>query len=632
MKLFIFGEVEDIMAGVQVLLQELGVELAEDGFPVKVERLSGKIEVASDGLQGIIRFDQKIHFFRALGLFIEAMKSKKSFEICEEPQFTKNGVMFDASRNAVMTIDSIKLFIRKMALMGLNMIMLYTEDTYTIDGRPYFGYMRGRYSKSELRECDDYADRFGIEIIPCIQTLAHLYAALKWENDNELKDTEDILLVGSDRTYEFIEEMIKAAASPFRSKRIHIGMDEAHNLGLGRYLDVNGYRRRFDIMTEHLIRVKNIAQKNGLKPMIWSDMYFRLASKNGYYYDMEAVIPDDVAAKAPKDVDLVYWDYYNHDESTYIKMIDKHKKFGCNIIFAGGIWTFNGNEINYEKTFVTTNAGLNACKKEGVKEVFATIWGDNGAETNYFSSLLGLQLFAEHGYTRKLDMEKLKKRFKFCTGGNFDAFMDLTYFDQIPSAQKKNTKLIANPSKYILWQDILLGLFDRDLTGSDLTKHYLALENKMKLHFEEAEEWNFVFDVPVKHAQVLSLKWDIGINIKACYDKRDIDGLKYLAEKQLPKLLDRVNALRAAHRKQWLMTYKPFDWEVIDMRYGGLLSRIDSAIVRLTDFITGKTDRIEELEEERLFFNGSETLEGDTLERCNMYHRIVSASPLGFNS
>ena len=35
--------------------------------------------------------------------------------------------------------------------------MLYTEDTYEVDGQPYFGYMRGRYSKEEMKEIDDFA-------------------------------------------------------------------------------------------------------------------------------------------------------------------------------------------------------------------------------------------------------------------------------------------------------------------------------------------------------------------------------------------------------------------------------------------------------------------------------------------
>ena len=40
------------------------------------------------------------------------------------------------------------------ALMGLNLVMLYTEDTYEVEGWPYFGYMRGRYSREELEAID----------------------------------------------------------------------------------------------------------------------------------------------------------------------------------------------------------------------------------------------------------------------------------------------------------------------------------------------------------------------------------------------------------------------------------------------------------------------------------------------
>ena len=53
-----------------------------------------------------------------------------------------------------MKVETVKFMMRKMALMGQNAFMLYTEDTYEIEGRPYFGYMRGRYTKDELRELD----------------------------------------------------------------------------------------------------------------------------------------------------------------------------------------------------------------------------------------------------------------------------------------------------------------------------------------------------------------------------------------------------------------------------------------------------------------------------------------------
>lgn len=66
----------------------------------------------------------------------------------------------------------------------------------------------------------------GIEVIPCIQTLGHLGQILQWPHYAHLRDNTEVLLAESETTYEFIEKLIKAAAGPFRSKRIHLGMDE----------------------------------------------------------------------------------------------------------------------------------------------------------------------------------------------------------------------------------------------------------------------------------------------------------------------------------------------------------------------------------------------------------------------
>lgn len=60
------------------------------------------------------------------------------------------GTMMDASRNGVLFLPPIKYLSRKLAVWGYNMLQLYTEDTYKIDGEPFFGYLRGGYSQSEL--------------------------------------------------------------------------------------------------------------------------------------------------------------------------------------------------------------------------------------------------------------------------------------------------------------------------------------------------------------------------------------------------------------------------------------------------------------------------------------------------
>ena len=92
------------------------------------------------------------------------------------------GVMLECSRNAVMNVASVKKYAEILKKMGYNTLMLYTEDTYEVEGQPYFGHLRGKYTKAELKEIDAFCNRLGIELIPCIQTLAHLNAIFQWRS------------------------------------------------------------------------------------------------------------------------------------------------------------------------------------------------------------------------------------------------------------------------------------------------------------------------------------------------------------------------------------------------------------------------------------------------------------------
>ena len=148
--------------------------------------------------------------------------------------------MLDLSRNGVMKVEAVKKYADMMSLMGLNQLYLYLEDTYEIDGCSYFGYMRGRYTKEELREVDEYCDLIGIEVIPHIQTLGHMAQYIKWDEGMKYRDTAEVLIAGEDFTYEFIEKTIKSISSCFQTKKIHLGMDEAGNLGSGKYYEKMG--------------------------------------------------------------------------------------------------------------------------------------------------------------------------------------------------------------------------------------------------------------------------------------------------------------------------------------------------------------------------------------------------------
>lgn len=626
MKINFYGDVADLTPGIEELSIDLGISTGADGFPVEVQKSGTGLQILlKQGSARICYGGDKPQFFRALG-HLAAHMNVASLEINESRAFDTLGVLVDASRNTVPSVTTIKTFLCRLALMGFNTLMIYMEDTFEVPGNPYFGYMRGKYSFSELAECDAYAELFGIEIIPCIQTLAHLPRALQWKCYEDICDTPDILLAGEPGTYKFIEDMIVAASAPFRSKKIHLGMDEAHFIGLGKYLTKNGPKDRFEILNSHLAAVADIARKHGLSPVIYSDMYFRLIDPSGDYAADN--IPQEITKLIPENVQLNYWDYFNSDKEFYLNKIKQHEQMKKGTVFSGGIWTWNGLTVSYSKSILTTLPAVAACKELGMREVIATLWGDDGAETHFFQALFGLQLFAELSYGDHFDMNRVKTRFQECTGGNPDAFLDLDKVDNV--AENPENHAAVNTSKLALYQDVIMGLFDRNLQGHGLSEHYAGLADKFSAYSAESNEWAYLFRPIAQLCSLLSVKAELGIQLKDAYARKDIP-LLWALKLQLSDAIERAAQLRKEYMQMWLKDFKPFGLEVMDIRLGAVGTRLEYARQRLGDYLDGKTACLPELEEPRLFHDCREDSDQDTLCRFNRWHQTVTASYIGHN-
>ncbi|GGP10018.1 family 20 glycosylhydrolase [Oceanobacillus neutriphilus] len=618
------GDVENLRSGIEELQDAYGFTVVEQGGTILTGKQDDHVKgliVEFDKGAGMITYQQPCHFFRALGLVLEALsKGNKQIHIQEEMQFSSVGPMFDLSRNMTMKLSTLKDFIRKLAVMGHNAAMLYMEDTYEVEGEPYFGYMRGRYSEKELRELDDYANQFGIELIPCIQTLAHLEEFLKWDAAYKYKDTRGALLLESDDTYDLLDRMIAAATKPFRSNRIHIGMDEAEEVGRGRYLNINGFKNRFDLMKAHLDKIVEITDKYHLHAIMWSDMFLKLASETGDSYDKTTDLPEYIVNQLPDNVQYMYWQYAQADKEHYGRMLQQLKRFGSTPAFAGGMWVWNTFAPNYQISLAASEPALNVCKQEGIEDVFVTLWGDDGYENNVFNALYGLQYYAEHAYHPEIDTNHVKERALFCTGIDPEALLALNKMDQPPGVDEGNT-LQTNPSKFLLWQDVLLGLFDKHVEKNDAGAFYEQLAEEIRQYNQQTP--GGFFDVPEKLCRVLAKKGNLGVELKAAYDAADREKLQDIAGRAIPEVIERVKTLQAAHRKQWLSLNKPFGWEVIDIRYGGLLQRLDTACVRIDEYLKGDVDEIDELEQERLYYSPN-VEESSGLGWCSYYYRMAS--------
>ena len=529
------------------------------------------------------------------------------------------GVMLDVSRNAVMNMDNLKDFLKTLAKMGYNCMFLYAEDTYEVDGEPYFGYMRGRYSKDEMREMDEYARGLGIEIIPCIQTLAHLDTIAKW--DVYPMDTPGILMVDDDRTYEFIENMFKTLSKCFKTKRIHIGMDEAHMLGRGKHLDKYGYETVDVLMKRHLNRIVEIAEKYGYELMIWSDMYFRPWNDDKYYIEKKEV-PKEYIDALPKSVIPVYWDYY-HAESVYDDMLYNHAQLSKKTWFAGGVWTWGGFAPLNNYSLIRSPKALKACEKYNVKDIFVTLWGDNGAECSKYSAIPALFQIAEMArgnYDEALIKERFLKKF----GVGFDEFLSLDLPNRVavPADDENDPAEAICPCKYMLYSDPFLGFLDSTVKLGEGEK-YVEYAERIREAGKKTRTFRYIFDTLASLCDVLRYKYELGVKTRAAYKAGDKAELLRLAKEDYTYAEKNLSVFIKTFEKQWMKENKPQGFEVQHARLGGLLYRLSYCKKTLIDYANGKSTSIPELCEDILKFRTE-----STSTYLNIYTRIVTSNVL----
>ncbi len=592
---FTFHIDDDLMEGVNRLSPVLGYEIG-DGIAVYAEE-SDRTGLSLFGKKATIYYTKKHLFFRQLGILAEHA-GEELFEAFEDGFFQTVSVMIDVSRCGVPTTKTVFELLDNLAVMGYGMAMLYTEDILELPDRPYFGYLRGRYSPDELRAMDDYAFAYGIEMIPCLECYGHMGKYLMWGEADEIRDTAQVLLAREEATFRFLDTLIGTVSSCFRSHRIHIGMDEAWDMGRGRFLDKHGYVPPIQIFNEYMTRLAEITDKYGLTPMMWCDMYFRTSNKNKDYYGEDTEISPETAAAIPQNMELVFW-HYGEAPGCDDYMLQKCKKLDRNIIYAGGLWSWCGHFPENNYAMEATQIGLEACRNHGVREAMMTVWINDNAECDLFANLLGLSYFTELCYDKNASKEKIKARFEAISGGNYDMFMAMSAyhnkFDGGETYESFHDRFFGKP---LFWQDVLSGLYDRNLMDAPMSAHYASYAQIMK--DAPHDRWGYLYDFANKTFDYLAVKTLIAERLSVAAVEDDRETLNQMSSVLFPLLIEKTKALHFAHRDIWLSHNKPEGWGGLDIRYAGVAARCKTAILLIDRYLSGDPSAIDELKQTRL--------------------------------
>ncbi len=514
-------------------------------------------------------------------------EGKASFEITQKPHFKDCGVMLDVSRGRVMTVDSVKKYLDTMALHGMNMVMLYTEDVYEVPGYPYMGYQRGRYTLEELRQIDDYANSLGIEAIPCIQTLGHMEKLLRYSAHKDMAENYKVLLPGAEKTYEFVEACISTIRKAFRTKRVHIGCDEAYGLGFGKTYAVGGTQDAFKLFNDHLHRVVDICRKYDFHPMMWSDMYFSIGAHNrSEDYGLEIEVPQELVDTMP-DIDMVFWDYYHDNNEFYRVNIEKHLKFNRHVLFAGGIWTWNGFVPNYRWTYDTVKPAMEECLRYGIDFVLGCSWTNGGCEVSHFLATACLSLYSEYCW---LGTD--------CTDA--DIFSVSEFITKMPHelTEAISDFFIGLPGDYcvgqmVTWSDPLVNLL---CFGYDLPKAEKMYTAAMEVFEKYPDAPDMAYYKAVFRCALHKAK--LHQDLIPHYKAGDKAWLKSFAEETLPEMAADFEALFELFDSLWHRDYKTQGFEHTAMRYAAAIDRLRYTAKTIKRYLNGETEKIEALEPE----------------------------------
>lgn len=555
----------------------------------KFNKIENGLKITNEKGSLTVDYSTKAQLLRA-GLIIKANGLALDYIIEENNPFDNLCFMVDCSRNSVKSIDSVKKLINNLAMLGYTSLMLYTEDVYEVENEPLFGYLRGRYSVKELKELDLYACDLGVELIPCIQTLAHLNQISRYSCKHFNFDCLDILLTGDERTYNLIENMLKTISKCFTSKKIHIGMDEAGLLGRGKYLNLNGYKKQIDVFLEHLKTVCAIAEKYALEPIIWSDMFWNKYASDKYKgIDGKIKIPQSVIDSVPQNLSLCHWNYHGLTAEFYYNGLETHKQYKNPVWFAGGTAMSNRGILPHlQYSFKINENAISAAKTFNVKSLILTSWGDNGGECSVFSVLPAI---AHYSYTAlACEKGRLEREFLALTGYALNEFITLDYPQTFCG---KFTNDVANPAKYGLYNDVFSGYLDAVIDAKDKLYFKQACES-IKANFNG--QYGYLFKTAYALSDFLYYKYSLGIELRNAYNNKDKKALKY-GLKNIKISINKLKKLITLYREQWLLENKPQGFEIQEIRLGGLLERLLGCKKRLKDYLAGKISRIDELEE-----------------------------------
>ncbi|CAI2358230.1 unnamed protein product [Caenorhabditis sp. 36 PRJEB53466] len=176
-----------------------------------------------------------------------------------------------------------KQLLTTISNLGATGVLIEWEDMFPFKGDLSRIVNKNAYTEVEVITILDYAQLLELEIIPLVQTLAHMEWILKTEEYAQLREDERypmVACIGDEESLNVILDSVNQLMevhSKFGSRYVHIGADEAFQVGVceadKQVLPVKYQNDTLRLIFDHLTKVsKNISNTfPGTKVLVWYD-------------------------------------------------------------------------------------------------------------------------------------------------------------------------------------------------------------------------------------------------------------------------------------------------------------------------------------------------------------------------
>src|SRR5438093_8608577 len=261
-------------SGPIVLSREALPEVGDQGY---------RIDAAPNGI--------RVRARTATGLFYGVQTLRQMIDsdgvpaatIVDWPALAWRGFHDDLSRGPVPTLASLERQVRTAAEYKMNLYALYMEHSFAYRSEPLIAPPGGALTATELKELDAYAKLHHVSLLLEQQTLSHLEGMLTWEKYRGLAEQpgSDMLTPASPLTYALIDSLLAEIAPLSSAPFLHIGADEASDLGQGQSRPLVEARGLAAAYVQHVRRVHDLLAHHGKRTIFWGDFVMKHPERLG---------------------------------------------------------------------------------------------------------------------------------------------------------------------------------------------------------------------------------------------------------------------------------------------------------------------------------------------------------------